>query len=165
MKHLLTPLLVLTLLAIAPAAWSDAITGRVVGIKDGDTIVLLDNQTRQMSIRLAQIDAPEKSQAYGQRSKQSLSSLVYGKTVQVELNGDRSYDRLVGTLFLDGRDINREQVRRGMAWVSPKYAKDPSLFTVEKQARAARAGLWVDANPTPPWEYRRNARDAGAQRR
>lgn len=165
MKSLLKPLLVLTLLALAPAALAEAITGRVVRIKDGDTIVLLDEQTREIPIRLAQIDAPESTQAFGQRSKQSLSSLVYGKTVQVELNGNRSFDRPEGTLILDGRDINREQVRRGMAWASRKYAKDPSLFTVEKQARAARAGLWIDPNPTPPWVYRRNARNAGAERR
>lgn len=130
---------------------------KVVRVLDGDTIeVLFDNQTRK--IRLAQIDAPEKSQAFGQRSKQSLSDLVFGKHIQVAVETKDRYGRLVGRIYYGSIDVNAEQIRKGMAWVYTKYATDQSFFEIEKEARSDRRGLWYDPSPIPPWEYRHSGK-------
>lgn len=135
-----------------------AIEGRVVGVADGDTITVLTGGRESIRVRLAEIDAPEKSQAFGQRSKQSLSDLVFGKTVRVEQQDVDRYGRVVGRVFVGGTDVNAEQVRQGMAWVYRQYLRDTTLLNVEQEARAARRGLWSDLNPMPPWEYRHGGR-------
>ncbi len=137
---------------------ADILEGRVVGVHDGDTVTLLMAGNQQVRIRLAQIDAPESSQAFGQRSRQSLSDLVFNKTIQVEKEAVDKYGRTVGTIFVDGLDANREQVRRGMAWVYRQYLHDPSLLQAEEQARHSRLALWSDPNPMPPWEFRRGGK-------
>lgn len=129
------------------------IVGRVVGVHDGDTITVLDAGKRQHKIRLAQIDAPERRQAFGERSRQSLADLVFGKEVEV-VAIDR-YGREVGKVQIAGLDANLEQVRRGMAWVYRKYANDPAYFSAEIKARKAKRGLWAQPDPTPPWQFRR----------
>lgn len=134
---------------------SSSIMGRVVGVADGDTITILNAQNTSFKIRLSSIDAPEKAQDFGQKSKQSLSDLVYGQDVTVSVVDTDRYGRTVGIVFLDNTNINAEQVRRGMAWVYTKYNKDRSLVGIESQARQSRIGLWSQPNPTPPWEYRR----------
>ena len=96
---------------------AEIIEGRVVGVHDGDTVTLLITGNQQLKIRLAQIDAPELDQAFGQKSKQSLSDLVFNKTIKVEKETVDKYARTVGTLLVDGVDANREQVKRGMAWI------------------------------------------------
>ncbi|MDO9268866.1 MAG: thermonuclease family protein [Methylobacter sp.] len=128
--------------------------GRVVGVHDGDTVTLLMAGNQQLKIRLAQIDAPESDQPFGQRSKQSLSDMVFNKTIQVEKETIDRYGRAVGTLLIDGLDVNREQIKRGMAWVYRQYLHDQSLLQVEEEARQAKVGLWSEPNPMPPWEYR-----------
>ena len=128
--------------------------GRVVGVADGDTITVLTDGRESIRIRLAEIDAPEKSQAFGQRSKQSLSDMVFGKAVRVEQQDVDRYGRVVGRVFVGGTDVSAEQVRQGMAWVYRQYLRDTTLLNVEQEARAARRGLWSDLNPMPPWEYR-----------
>ncbi len=105
-------------------------------------------------VRPAEIDAPEKAQAFGQRSKQSLSDMVFGKTVRVEQQDVDRYGRVVGRVFVGGTDVSAEQVRQGMAWVYRQYLRDTTLLNVEQEARAARRGLWSDLNPLPSWEYR-----------
>lgn len=107
-----------------------------------------------LKIRLAQIDAPELDQAFGQKSKQSLSDMVFNKTIKVEKETIDKYGRTVGTLLVDGVDANKEQVKRGMAWVYKQYLRDQSLLQVEDAARQAKMGLWSEQNPMPPWEYR-----------
>lgn len=153
-------------LALALFAWlfvvqADARSvyeGRVVGVSDGDTITVLVGGRTQVKVRLAEIDAPEKSQAFGQRSKQSLSDMVFGKTVRVEQQDVDRYGRVVGRIFIGATDVNAEQVRQGMAWVYRRYARDKSLFTIEQEAKEARRGLWSDPHPMPPWEYRHGGR-------
>jgi endonuclease YncB( thermonuclease family) len=129
------------------------LTGQVVAVMDGDTVGLLVDR-QEFRVRLYQIDAPEKRQAFGQRSKQSLSELVYGRTVKAVTAGEDRYGRTLATLYAGDLNVNAEQVRRGMAWVYRRYARDPSLFTHEYEARAARRGLWADPDPIPPWEWR-----------
>ena len=150
-------LLSLLMFSISAGA-AEMFEGRVVGVHDGDTITLLLAGNQQLKIRLAQIDAPESGQAFGQRSKQSLSELVFNKTIHVKKETIDKYGRTVGTLSIDGFDVNREQIKRGMAWAYRKYLHDPSLIQVEKAARQAKVGLWTDPNPMPPWEYRHNSK-------
>lgn len=139
---------------LAQPVWATTISGRVVGVSDGDTITVLDSARQQHKVRLSQIDAPEKSQDFGQRSKQSLSDLVFNKTVAVEVHDTDRYGRTVGQVRIGVMDANLEQVKRGMAWVYRQYARDPAYFQAEDAARSARIGLWSQANPTPPWEFR-----------
>jgi endonuclease YncB( thermonuclease family) len=149
---------VLFLYASWPGA-ADILEGRVVGVHDGDTVTLLVAGRQQVKIRLAQIDAPESHQAFGQRSRQSLSDMVFNKNIRVEKETIDKYGRTVGTLFVDGLDANREQIKRGMAWAYRQYLHDPSLSQVEEKARLAKVGLWSDPNPMPPWEYRHGGKN------
>lgn len=112
--------------------------------------------TPQITIRLAEIDAPEKAQPFGERSKQHLSSLCFNRMAEVRpLTVDR-YGRTVAHVACEGRDASAEQVRGGMAWVFVKYArKESPLYDLQAAARADRAGLWSEPNSVPPWEWRR----------
>ena len=147
-----------------PAAQAAALAGRVVGVHDGDTITVLDANRIQYKIRLAGIDAPELKQSFGSRSKQNLSSLVYNRQVTVQWEKHDRYGRTVGVILIDGRDVNLEQVRFGMAWWYRQYAKDQRpedrrLYeAAENEARTTKRGLWSDANPVPPWEFRHKKR-------
>ena len=128
-------------------------TGKVVAVADGDTITVLKD-LRQVKVRLTEIDAPEKKQAFGNRSKESLSDLCFGKTATlIEKSKDR-YGRTLARVTCDGTDANAEQVRRGLAWAYTKYLTDPQIKVLEEEARASRLGLWRDETPVPPWEWR-----------
>lgn len=148
------------MLLLALATHAETITGRVVAIADGDTITVLDAAKTQHKIRLAGIDAPEKAQAFGQRSKESLSDLVFDQAVTVETTKRDRYGRSVGTVLVDGLDANLEQIKRGMAWHYKAYEREQSpqerqdYAKAEEVARGARVGLWKDAQPVPPWDFR-----------
>ena len=133
---------------------AEILEGRVVGVHDGDTVTLLMSDNKQLKIRLAQIDAPELDQAFGQKSKQSMSDMVFNKTIKVEKETIDKYGRTVGTLMVDGMDANKELVKLGMAWVYRQYMHDQSLLQVEDTARQAKVGLWSEPSPMAPWEYR-----------
>ena len=152
MKNLRT-IAALALVLTASVAHAD-FTGEVIGVLDGDTIdVLVDRQP--VRVRLAEIDAPEKRQPFGTRSRQALGEMVFRQTVTVQDQGlDWRGKRTVGRVLIDGRSVNRAMVAAGMAWVYPKYAKDRSLYAVEAEARAAGRGLWADKAPVPPWQWR-----------
>lgn len=163
--------LTFTALALAGAASAAAstLTGRVVGISDGDTVTVLDASKRTHKIRLLGIDSPEKKQPFGERAKQSLSDLVFDRQVSVEGGKQDRYGRSLGKIMLDGQDINLEQIRRGMAWHYKQYARDQSpqdriaYAEAEAAARSKRVGLWQDANPVPPWSFRREGREQAAR--
>lgn len=131
---------------------------------DGDTITVLDANKVQHKVRLAGIDAPERTQPYGERSRESLDELVAGKTVIVETHKKDRYKRLVGKVLVDGHDVNIEQVRRGMAWFYREYAHEQSATDrqgydqAEIEAKGFRKGLWADKSPVPPWEFRQKNR-------
>ena len=127
----------------------------VVGIADGDTLTVLCNGNEQVKIRLAEIDAPEKKQPFGNRSKQSLSAMCFKKQAEIKPQTKDRYGRTVARVICDGADANEEQVRRGMAWVYDKYVRDRSLYAIQDKARASKVGLWADDKPVKPWEYRR----------
>ena len=171
----LLPILFASIVAVNTLAAT--ITGRVVGVHDGDTITVLDGGNSQHKIRLAGIDAPELKQAFGNRSKQSLSEMVYNKQVKVEWDKRDRYGRIVGKVLfipalcvtpgcLEPTDANYQQIAVGMAWYYRQYekelnAEDRARYdAAENQAREAKRGLWADAKPVPPWEWRRQPMNA-----
>ena len=158
-------LCIFALLLYSGIAHAD-VKGKVVGIADGDTLTVLDSQLIQHKVRLAEIDAPErKGQAFGNRSRESLSNLCFGKKAVVRDAGRDRYGRLLGTVICDGVNANEEQVRAGMAWVYRQYAKRTSrLYDLENAARAAKVGLWSDPNPVEPWNWRKEAKSGHASR-
>ncbi len=136
-------------------------TGRVVGVADGDTITVLHNGKGER-IRLHGIDCPEKRQAFGRKAKQFTSTLVFGNTVTVQVMDRDRYGRTVGVVLLpDGRSLNHELVRAGLGWWYWRYTPDDeTLAQLERDARGAKRGLWVDPHAVPPWNWRvRRKRD------
>ncbi len=138
-------------------AFPYVLDGSVVGVTDGDTIKVLRGK-ELLRVRLDGIDAPEKKQAYGQRAKEKLSSLVFGKEVQLVVKSVDRYGRLVAEVRAGGRSANAEMVAAGLAWHYKAYSKDQSLAALERSARERRLGLWADKDPVPPWEFRRARR-------
>lgn len=125
----------------------------MIGIQDGDTLTVL-RAGRPLKVRLADIDAPEKKQPFGARSKQSLSDLCFHRDAELDIRTIDKYGRTVARVHCDGVDANLAQVERGFAWVYTQYNKDSSLPAVQERAKSAHAGLWADRNPVPPWEFR-----------
>jgi micrococcal nuclease len=156
----LRPLLVISVLAIATTVVAPpTLTGKVVGIADGDTLTLLVAKT-QVRVRLDGIDTPERGQPFGKKAGQALAKKVFGKIVQVDDFGKDRYGRTLGIVRLDTRNINLELVREGWAWWYRKYApKNKELAAAETAARTAKRGLWADAKPVPPWDWRQSERD------
>lgn len=130
-----------------------AISGQVIKISDGDTITILTQQREQVKVRLYGIDAPEKKQPYGQKSKQFLASLIAGQVVEIEPKGKDRYKRTLGTIYYKGQDINAQMVLNGYAWAYIKYSR--MYVDHERLAREKKRGLWQSSNPTPPWEWRK----------
>lgn len=145
-----------------PAKPATTAGDKVIGVKDGDTIELLRNGKPE-TVRLFGVDTPEKKQAYGERSKQFTSDLVFGKTVRlIEHNKDR-YGRTVGTIILpDGRSLNEELVKNGFAWHYAAYSNDKKLANLEANARRFKRGLWQDPNPVAPWDFRKEKRSGSS---
>jgi endonuclease YncB( thermonuclease family) len=133
-----------------------SLTGKVIGVSDGDTItILVDNQ--QIKIRLNGIDCPEKSQDFGQVAKQFTSDQCFGKTVTVITHGQDRYGRTLGEVILpDGKSLNQELVRAGLAWHYKKYSTDTTLADLEIAARNEKKGLWCQSDCVAPWEYRKH---------
>ena len=156
------PVLRFTAIAICglhfSAAQAETFIGTVVGIADGDTMTVLNNDKQEVKIRLAEIDAPEKRQAFGTRSKQSLSDLCFGKQAEIIPRVKDRYQRTIARVKCSGVDANTEQVKRGMAWVYPRYVRDHNLYIMQHEAKKAKRGLWVDSSPTAPWEFRKQGK-------
>ena len=129
---------------------------RVIGIKDGDTVVLLTNKKEEITVRLSEIDAPEKKQAFGTVSRSFLSNLIFGKEVKLEIMGKDRYGRTLGFIYTrNGTNVNVEMVENGMAWQYLKYSKSTVLKRAQIEAKSQKLGLWRDPFPVPPWEFRR----------
>ncbi len=160
--HIIKKILFCLILSFSVLAHSETINGRVVGISDGDTLTVLDASNTQFKIRLAAIDAPEKAQAFGQRGKQQLSDLCYGKSAIVKVVSTDRYGRTVGDIDCAGINANEAMIQTGLAWVYRKYAKGYGhLYALEDEARNTRRGLWVDSNPVAPWDFRKAKRNQG----
>jgi endonuclease YncB( thermonuclease family) len=139
--------------------------GKVIGVLDGDTVEVLDASKTIHRIRLAGIDAPEKAQPFGQRSKEHLSELVFGKQVDVQAGKSDKYGRTVGKAVVKGVDANLEQLKSGFAWHYKQYSAEQSVSdrglysTAEEKARRTQFGLWRDHKPMPPWEWRHGGKN------
>lgn len=135
---------------------------KVVAVSDGDTIIVLNDKKEQLKIRLATIDAPEHNQRFGNASKKNLSSLVFKKDVRIIPTDRDKYGRTVAIVMLDGVDISLEQIRKGLAWHYKRHAWQQTdemrkqYSEAEDMAREEKLGLWVDENPVPPWQYRKD---------
>lgn len=155
------------ILVLAGMASAEVIQGRAVGVLDGDTIDVLTSTKSTIRVRLAGIDAPEKRQAFGARSKQSLSDLVFSKAVMIEAQKTDRYGRLIGKVMVEGIDAGLAQIERGMAWFYRRYESELSIEDrryygeAELEAQTNRRGLWVERDPQPPWDWRHNGAAAG----
>jgi len=154
-------LLFIFILFLSNIVNAKTIEGLVVGVADGDTITVMDQQKNTYKIRLQGIDAPEKKQAFGEKSKQSLHDLVHGKQVRIEYDKEDKYGRIVGKITLDDLDICLQQLVLGMAWHYKKYQNEQSVADrvfyndAELKSKSLKLGLWADETPTPPWEFRK----------
>lgn len=162
-------------LMVSLSCRGETLSGQVVGVADGDTITVLDAQRDRHKIRVSGIDAPEKSQPFGQRSKESMSGLVFGKEVDVLWNKRDRYRRLVGKVMVADplcrnapcaktTDAGLVQVTTGLAWWYRKYAREQfpvdalRYARAEQEAQARRIGLWSDKSAIPPWDWRKEAK-------
>ncbi|QDL56800.1 nuclease [Rhodoferax aquaticus] len=138
---------------------ADTITGKVVAVKDGDTIVVLVDR-REVVVRVAGIDAPEKKQPFGDRSKQAMSECAFSMQAIIEWKKTDRYGRAIGKVNVDGVDCGLQIIEKGLAWHYKAYAKEQSevdrisYALAEESARSAGIGLWVDSSPTAPWLFR-----------
>lgn len=135
--------------------------GKIVKVIDGDTIDVLTNAKQKIRVRLLDIDAPEKKQAYGNVSRKYLASLVAGKAVFIKKSKKDIYQRTLGTVFSNKININAKMVESGYAWAY-RYkgiANNQEMIRLETQAKQNKKGLWKDKNPIAPWDFRhRNKR-------
>ena len=155
MKHLF----LLSLLLLSLSLFSAEIKGTVVAVYDGDTITVLDEMDKgNFKIRLDKIDAPEKKQAFGNKAKQFLSSLIFGKQVTVRFKAVDRYGRILGVIYCDGAEVNLLMVQNGFAWHYSYYDKTASYIDAERRAREKRIGLWSAENPVNPHRFRKKQR-------
>ncbi len=166
--------MMVVLTAMTFAAHAETLAGRVVGVADGDTVTVLDADNVRHKVRLSAIDAPEEAQAFAKRSKQNLSDLVFQKDVSVQWKKRDRYGRIVGKVMVQSPDcprcpknldVGQAQLSVGLAWWYRKHANEQSpqdrgrYESEELEARARRVGLWRDAAPVPPWDFRRGKWD------
>ncbi len=154
-------IIALILAAASCTSFADQLAGKVIKVTDGDTVNVLTSDNETHKIRLSGIDAPEKKQDFGNRSKQALADLIYGKIVNAEYNKLDKYQRLVGKVTFNGQDVNLRQIKLGLAWHYKKYEKeqdveDRSIYAnAEYVAQRDRVGLWYDPKPVTPWDFRK----------
>lgn len=152
------PLIFLLPLNILSASNKFELSGKVISIKDGDTIVILNNN-KQTVIRLAHIDCPEKNQPFGTAAKKFVSQLCFSKNVIVNGSSFDRNKRLIAEVFLpDGKNLNQELVKAGLAWHFKKYSSSLEYARLEQIARTKNIGLWSESNPIPPWLWRKSKR-------
>lgn len=134
---------------------ADIIEGRVIGIHDGDSLILLTRSKSKLRIRMAGIDAPEEGQKFAELVTKALAGKVFGKLVTVKSQIRDHYARIVGTVLLEGENVNLWMVKHGYAWHYSEYSEDSDFAEAEIQARAAKLGIWMNTPPMPPWEFRK----------
>ncbi|WP_448172273.1 thermonuclease family protein [Rhizobacter fulvus] len=140
----------------------------VIGISDGDTLKVrckTDQGQQALTVRLAEIDAPEKGQPFGKRSKRHLSDLCFRRNAEIRPTARDRYGRTVARVICEGADANAAMVRSGMAWAYTRYLSDPQIQAMEVLARREYVGLWSDEGVISPWQWRasRNTRGQGAK--
>ena len=130
---------------------------KVVGIKDGDTVVVLDSLNNQTTLRLAEVDTPEKSQPFGTKAKQFTSDQIYLKTIKYVVTDTDRYGRSIAMVYYDSDNkyLSAEIIRAGMGWHYKRYSTSKELALLEDNAKKYKIGLWIDYNPIAPWEWRK----------
>jgi len=150
-------------LGVVPSKSLADVRGQVVGVADGDTLTILEGG-QQHKIRLTGIDAPERAQPFGDRSRAALGAFAFGKPATARCHKRDRYGRDVCVVVVEGMDVGLEQVRSGWAWWYRDYAKEQvpeeraSYAAAETDSKLHRRGLWSDALPVAPWEWRRSVR-------
>ena len=133
---------------------------KVIGIKDGDTIVVLDSLKTQKTLRLAEVDCPESGQSFGKNAKQFTSNEVFGKIIKYYPTNTDRYGRTIAKVYYDnGKYLSEEIIRNGLGWWYYKYSNNKNLGTLEKEASNKKIGLFSDPNSIPPWLYREQQRE------
>ena len=146
----------LTFFVFSICASAETLEGQVIKIVDGDTITLQADQEKYR-IRLSEIDTPEINQPWGKEAKSALISKIDNAFITVTVSDTDRYGRKVGKIWLAARDVNREMVREGHAWVYERYLIDQSLRKDQEYAIQHKLGLWQSTGATEPWEWRRRA--------
>ena len=163
-KHMKPLSLTLTYLLLTLTCFCEDLTGKVVSVYDGDTITVLSDNT-QHKIRLEGIDTPESKQPFGNKAKQAMSGMVFGKQVKVVWKKKDRYGRTLGHVYVNGKWTNLQMIEQGMAWHYKQYSKDTELAYAEVEARKNRLGLWADKAPVAPWDWRKGKRSQTAMAR
>ncbi len=133
------------------------IFGKVTAITDGDTFKLLTKDSTLIKVRIANIDCPEKKQAFSTKAKHFTSEAIFGKNVKLEYLKKDRYGRFIcNVIYNDSLNLSNELLKQGLAWHYVKYSKDSNLQKLEDNAKSNKIGLWQNINTIPPWEYRSN---------
>ena len=157
--------LTVLLLLLSTSLHAQSYSGKVTAVKDGDTIEMLVNG-KAMRIRLFGIDSPEKGQPFAQKARQYTADLCFGKTVKAVQRSRDPYGRVVADVYLpDKRLLNETLVRNGYAWHFKKFSKSEPLATAEREAKAAKRGLWTEPSPVAPWNWRKQKGTVYSSRR
>ncbi len=147
---------ILFLFFLCAQVYAQTFTGKVIGVKDGDTVVVIDAANTQTTLRLAEVDCPEKKQAFGTKAKQFTSDQVYLKTVTYKVQTIDRYGRSIAEIYYDNNKyLSAEIIKNGMGWQYKQYSTSKLLAALEQEARTNKIGLWVDPNPIYPSEFRR----------
>lgn len=143
------------ILIFFPVFLFSQLTGKVISIKDGDTVVILDSLKNQITLRLADVDCPESGQPFGKNAKQFTSNEVFGKTVKYYVTTTDRYGRSIAKIYYNnGKYLSEEIIRNGLGWWYYKYSKDKNLEKLEAEASSKKLGLFQDPNAIPPWVFR-----------
>ena len=135
----------------------------IVGVSDGDTLRArcgTPGAYEQVKIRLSEIDAPESKQAFGERSKQSLSDLCFQQQAVITGGKKDKYGRTLARVECKGQDAAMHQAQVGMAWAYTQYLTDQTVYRAQQAAQTNRVGLWTDTKPVAPWLWRQEAKTA-----
>ncbi len=146
--------LIALLCSIALSVQAETFSAKVIMVMDGDTVMVLRGN-QKIKVRMANIDAPEKDQTFGKQARDSLQELVGKKTVQIDSQAIDQYGRMVGLISVDGRNVNQEQLKRGMAWEYSHYHSDKTYIGLQNDAQLSQRGLWAQGTPQAPWEWRK----------
>ena len=146
------------LLSLSLSIQSKTLKGRIIKISDGDTVTLLDSTNTQHKIRLDGIDCPERKQPFGTKATNFVKKLTTGKTIVVEWEKKDRYGRILGYVYADGVNVNKELLKNGLAWHYKHYNEDQELAKLEQQAKDKKLNIWSDKNPIEPYRWRKGDR-------
>ena len=169
-------LLFLITIGLLTSTQAAELKGKIISIADGDTatLLVLENKSKllkplemekvniktQYRIRLNDIDAPEKKQPFGNKSRDNLASYIAGEIITVKYKSKDKYGRILGTIYFENLDINLQQIKNGYAWVYKQYSKNQTYYQEEQKAKDLKKGLWIAKEPLAPWEYRKKRKSS-----